>query len=202
MKKVVAILIIAVSFGIAIPAQAQIKLGVKGGLNLATNLSDTWKDAGNADNYTGFFIGPMVDLKIPIVGLGLDGAFMYSQRGNKIEGKTAKQQGIEIPINLKYSIGLGSLASIYFAAGPDFFFNFNSKDKFKLSGEDATLSYKKAQVALNLGFGVNLLNHLQVGLNYNMPFTDSAKAEGIGWNVLKGKSYKTKVWQVSLAYLF
>ena len=37
---------------------------------------------------------------------------------------TVKQNGIDIPVNLKYTIGLGSLAGIYLAAGPDFYFDF------------------------------------------------------------------------------
>ena len=50
----------------------------------SASLSDAWDAKGNADNYTGFFIGPMVDITIPIIGLGVDGALMYSQKGTKI----------------------------------------------------------------------------------------------------------------------
>jgi len=206
MKRIVVILTVALSFMLVMPAQAQLKFGVKGGLNLAGSLSDTWEKAGDTKSYTGFFIGPMIDFKIPLVGLGVDAALMYSQKGNKLAGETLKEQGIDIPVNLKYSIGLGGLASIFFAAGPDFFFNFNKDDKLI---ENVKLNYKKAQVGINLGVGVKLFSHLQVGVNYNMPFTDSAKANisdgasvGDIWNAINGKSYKTKVWQVSLAYLF
>jgi len=213
MKKIIGVLMLVVAVAMAMPAQAQIKFGVKGGLNLANSLSDTWKDKADADSYTGFFIGPMVDVNIPIVGLGLDGALMYSQKGNKLEGETFKQQGLEIPVNLKYSFGLGSLASIYLAAGPSFFFNLKSDDDLTISDKNGStngkISYKNAEVAVNLGAGVKLFKHLQVGVNYNMPFTDSAKAEigdgnyvSEGWNAIKGKSFKTKVWQVSVAYIF
>lgn len=209
MKRIIGVLIVVVAVAIAVPVRAQIKFGVKGGLNLANSLSDTWKDKANADNYTGFFIGPMVDVTIPIVGLGVDGALMYSQKGNKLEGETFKQQGLEIPVNLKYAVGLGSLASIYFAAGPSFFFNFKSDDDLTLGDDKGKLNYKNAEVALNLGAGVKLLKHLQVGINYNMPFTDSAKAslgEGVStndaWKAINGKGFKTKVWQVSVAYIF
>lgn len=208
MKKIIGILLVVVlSLSMSTSVHAQIKFGVKGGLNLANNLSKAWKDKANADNYTGFFIGPMIDINIPIVNLGVDGALMYSQKGNKLEGKTMKQQGLEIPLNLKYSIGLGSLASVYFAAGPSFFFNMGSDDKLNIGNEVGKLTYKNAEVAVNLGAGVKLLKHLQVGVNYNMPFTDSAKAKidnpvSEGWKVLNGKAFKTKVWQVSLAYIF
>lgn len=212
MKKWITLFTVTVCLAMAMPAKAQIKFGVKGGLNLASaSLSDAWDAKGNADNYTGFFIGPMVDITIPIIGLGVDGAFMYSQKGTKISfddlgSTTFKQQGIEIPVNLKYSIGLGSSASIYFAAGPSFYFNMKSDDDLTFDTMKGSLDYDKSEVSLNLGAGVKLLRHLQLGVNYNMGLTDSAKAKidspSSAWDAINGESYKSKMWQVSVAYLF
>ena len=215
MKKWITLFTVTVCLAMAMPAKAQIKFGVKGGLNLASaSLSDAWDAKGNADNYTGFFIGPMVDITIPIIGLGVDGALMYSQKGAKISfdddlgSTTFKQQGIEIPVNLKYSIGLGSSASIYFAAGPSFYFNMKSDDDLTFDTMKGSLDYDKSEVSLNLGAGVKLLRHLQLGVNYNMGLTDSAKAKIDSsnssdiWDAINGKSYKSKMWQVSVAYLF
>ena len=121
MKKIFGALMIAVCIGMAMPAQAQIHFGVKGGLNLSkasfSNVSENFKK----DNFTGFFIGPMAEFNIPIVGLGVDASLLFAQRGIKVsEGNddiTVKQNGIDIPVNLKYTIGLGSLLGIYIAAG-------------------------------------------------------------------------------------
>lgn len=191
MKKIIGVLMIAVCVGMAIPAQAQINFGVKGGLNLSkASLSDV---PGNfkKDNFTGFFIGPMAEFNIPIVGLGVDASLLFAQRGIKVSEAgdeiTIKQNGIDIPVNLKYNIGLGSLVGIYLAAGPDFYFDFEKK-----TGIDK----KKAEVGINVGAGVKLLNHLQVGANYNIPLGDTADIKGT-----EG-SYKTKTWQVSVAYIF
>ena len=56
MKKIFGALMIAVCIGMAMPAQAQIHFGVKGGLNLSkaslSNMGDNFKK----DNFTGFFI--------------------------------------------------------------------------------------------------------------------------------------------------
>ena len=146
MKKVLSVLMVAVALMMAAPAQAQlIKFGVKGGMNfskLDTNVK-SWSDA--VDSSTGFFIGPMAEVTLPIIGLGVDGALMYSQRG---KGEV-KQQGIEIPVNMKYTIGAGSMLGLYLAAGPDFFFNF--KD-----GDSVLLDTKKSLVAVNLGAGLKL----------------------------------------------
>ena len=177
----------------AMPAQAQIHFGVKGGLNLSkasfSNVSENFKK----DNFTGFFIGPMAEFNIPIVGLGVDASLLFAQRGIKVsEGNddiTVKQNGIDIPVNLKYTIGLGSLLGIYVAAGPDFFFDFKKKDY---------VDRKKAQVALNLGAGVKLLKHLQVGVTYQLPMGDSFTWKNAGDAI----GAKNKTWQVSAAYLF
>ena len=171
MKKIFAALMIAICIAMAMPAQAQIHFGVKGGLNLSkasfSNVSENFKK----DNFTGFFIGPMAEFNIPIVGLGVDASLLFAQRGIKVsEGNddiTVKQNGIDIPVNLKYTIGLGSLAGIYLA-----------------------------EVGINVGAGLKLLNHLQVGANYNIPLGNTADIEGTN------ASYKTKTWQVSVAYIF
>jgi 2,4-dienoyl-CoA reductase-like NADH-dependent reductase (Old Yellow Enzyme family) len=70
MKKVFSILMVAVALMVAAPAQAQlIKFGVKGGLNLTEidmkGGADWWEE-----NTTGFFIGPMMEVTIPVIGLG------------------------------------------------------------------------------------------------------------------------------------
>ena len=195
MKKLLSILMVAVALMMAAPAQAQlIKFGVKGGMNFSKLDTDvkSWYDA--KERSTGFFIGPMAEVTLPILGLGVDGALMYSQRGSG----EVKQEGLEIPVNLKWSFGLGSMLGAYLAAGPDFFFNFNDTSHEYMKMEEA-------QVSINLGVGLKLLKKLQVGLTYQIPIQDShyltnislapdAKASDIG--------AAQKTWQVSLAYIF
>lgn len=192
MKKILSVFALAVCcLAIAMPAQAQlIKFGVKGGLNMSK--LDV-KNVGSSDNTTGFFIGPMAEVTIPLIGLGVDGALMYSQRGED----QWKQQGLEIPVNLKYTFGLGSLLGVYVAAGPDFFFNFKDIDW-------ANVKTNKTQVGLNLGVGVKLIKHLQVGVNYQIPLGDSFSLKNAADAVVDeiGGNGKTKTWQISAAYIF
>lgn len=198
MKKIICAFMVAVcSLAMAMPAQAQLlKWGFKGGLNMSKLDLDK---ALSSDNNTGFFIGPMAEVTIPVIGLGVDAALMYSQRGDKYETTEytvdGRQQGVEIPVHLKYTFGLGSMLGIYIAAGPDFFFNF--KD-ITVSGLD--VDTKRTQVALNVGAGLKLIKHLQLGFTYQIPMGDSFSV-GKGASALFD-SGKTKTWQVSLAYLF
>ena len=191
MKKVLSTLFVAIfCMAMALPAQAQVSFGVKGGLNLSKM---DWEIANTTlnnvkDNSTGFFIGPMIEATVPIIGIGVDGALMYSQRGSG----ELKQQGIEVPLNLKYTIGLGDMAAIFFAAGPDFYFNLKDVD---IAGIDK----KDAQVGLNLGAGVKLINHIQIGVNYQFALGNSFDLKGISNANVKNK---LNTWQISLAYMF
>ena len=198
MKKILNTLMLA--FGLllmAMPADAQIRFGVKGGVNLTqveTNLKAI------KDNSTGYFIGPMIEATIPGIGLGVDGAIMYAQRGKD----ELKMEGIEVPLNLKLTIGAGSSLSIFLAAGPDFFLNLKDID---LGAIDATIDgykakEKKAQVGLNLGGGVKLMQHLQLGLNYMIPLGDSFTFKKVTDAVGEEESFKYKNWQLTLAYIF
>ena len=198
MKKILNILMLA--FGLllmAMPADAQIRFGVKGGVNLTqveTNLKAI------KDNSTGYFIGPMIEATIPGIGLGVDGAIMYAQRGKD----ELKMEGVEVPLNLKLTIGAGSSLSIFLAAGPDFFLNLKDID---LGAIDATIDgykakEKKAQVGLNLGGGVKLMQHLQLGLNYMIPLGDSFTFKKATDAVGEEESFKYKNWQLTLAYIF
>lgn len=192
MKKVFSVFMIVVCcMFMAMPAQAQlIKWGVKGGVNLSkVDWDGGYK--GNKDNMAGFFIGPMAEITIPIIGLGVDGALLFSQKGIKADNDAVKQLGLDIPINLKYTFGLGSMLGIYLAAGPDFFFDFK--------GEKDGVDKKKAQVGINVGAGVKLINHLQIGVNYNIPIGDHFSVKESGEAIFKGKD---KTWQISAAYIF
>ena len=82
MKKVLSLLMVVVALMMVAPAQAQlIKFGVKGGMNFS-ELDLKGKTVGEVvESSTGFFIGPMAEITLPIVGLGIDGALMFSQRG-------------------------------------------------------------------------------------------------------------------------
>ena len=176
MKKMFSLALVALGMMAAMPSQAQIKFGLKGGLNI-TDMSMS-KDVLDASSRAGFFIGPTVKFTLPVVGLGIDAAALYDQReaklkvdaenttGTELTSNKIKQQSINIPINLRYSIGLGDLAGIYFAAGPQFGFNVGDKN-FDWTKE-ASYRMESTNFRVNLGAGVSLIKHLEIGFNYNI----------------------------------
>ena len=69
MKKIISVLMVAVALMMVVPAQAQlIKFGVKGGMNFSELDLNVRTFDGVKENSTGFFIGPMAEVTLPIVG--------------------------------------------------------------------------------------------------------------------------------------
>lgn len=213
MKKMFSLALVALGLMAAMPSQAQIKFGLKGGLNI-TDMSMS-KDVLDASNRTGFFIGPSVKFTLPVVGLGIDAAALYDQREAKLKvdaenttgtGLTSnkiKQQSINIPINLRYSIGLGDLAGIYFAAGPQF--GFNVGDKNFDGTKETSYRMESTNFSVNLGAGVSLIKHLEIGFNYNIACgkTGEASVKNVLNNTWEQVSRgRSNAWQISAAYYF
>lgn len=202
MKKIFTLAVaIVATVCLAVPAQAQFKFGLKGGLNI-TDMSFS-SDVFESSNRAGFFIGPTVMFKVPILGFGIDAAALYDQRSAELKDadKKIKQQAINIPINLRYDIGLGNLAAVYFAAGPQFGFNIGDKHQTIIEDE-AEWKLKTSNFSVNLGAGVMLLNHLQVGFNYNIVCGKTGEVtvlDGVESTLFRGRA---NTWQVSAAYYF
>lgn len=198
LKKIFTALALLLSFAWATPASAELKFGVVGGLNLS-KMSFSGSDKGllNSDNRCGWYIGPKAQFTLPIIGLGLDASIQYSQRRLNVDaqgdGESQTYKSIEVPINVRYDLGLGSMASVYIATGPQFGFNCD-KSIFR----DADISVKDANVTWNVGVGVTLLSHLQVGAGYNFAVGKWAESKDPDYDL----NVKANTWQVQVAYLF
>ena len=195
MRKLFTLVVLVAATLVTIPAQAQFKFGLKGGLNL-TDMSFSVDDV-DVSNHAGFFIGPTAKFTLPIVGLGLDASVLYDQREAKLKGADdkIKQQAINIPINLRYDIGLGSLAAVYLAAGPQF--GFNIGDKHQTLVEDVSeWKLNDSNFSVNVGLGVMLLGHLQVGANYNIVCGKTGEVTVID-GVEEAFRGRSNTWQIS-----
>lgn len=184
----------------ALTANAQVKFGLRGGLNLTNlSLSGDFSDNLNKENQAGFYIGPTVKFTLPIVGLGIDASALYNQKNSKIEDETIKESEIAIPINLRYGFGLGQTASLFFKAGPQFAFPVGDKN-FTIR-DVADYELKSSNFSINVGAGVMLLNHLEISANYNIACgkTGEASVSSIINDSFNGK---TNCWQIGAAYYF
>ena len=181
---------------------AQVRLGVKGGLNIASVHFST--DVLQSDNVTGFQIGPMIEGSLPLVGLGFDAAILYAQKG--LETKTVsgektslKNDYIVVPVNLKWKLGL-PVMKVYLAAGPYVGFRVGGNKIWELPGSMVDqVKTKSFSAGLNFGAGVELISHLQVGLNYGLGLTNNYSMESLSLTKSDGKN---RGWSVTAAILF
>ena len=235
MKKVLSIVFLVAAMLFAANANAQIKFGLKGGLNV-TNMTFT-KDIFDASNKTGFFIGPMVKVSLPL-GFSVDAAALYDQKSADVKyeyteamyvDKTTdgslqspfgdvvcqkssgvakvKQQSINVPVNLRYAVGLGSMANMFFFAGPQWGFNIGHKnyDTSFSNGQEGHnfFSFKNSNFSINVGLGATLLKHFQVSANYNIACGKTADISygKVLESIAKARS-RSNCWQIALGYWF
>ena len=203
MKRSLRYLLLIAVIVIAMPSQAQIKFGLKGGLNI-TDMSLS-SDVVDASNRTGFFIGPTVRFNLPIIGLGLDASALYDQRDAKLEDKFVgeaekkiSRKSINIPVNVRYGIGLGTFGSVFLFAGPQFSFNVGDKEIKEINWE-----WKSSELSVNVGAGLMFLKKFEISANYNIVCGKSGEFDA---NFETAKEIfghgRSNAWQVSAAFYF
>ena len=185
---------------------------MKAGLNVnSVSLKGNLKDNLSADNRNGFFAGVTADVTIPLAGLGADISLLYD---NKVVGVSdAATDGsvfesnktlhyVALPINMKYTLGFSSLASVYVATGPQFSWNVGDRS-WKTDALTEGWELKKSEFSWNVGAGATVLKHVRLGYNYNIGLGNTAEIDV--WDAA-GKAYKNKLknntHQISLTYLF
>lgn len=192
-----------------VPIKAQIHLGLKGGLNVTSlSLKNDYID-NLFSNKTGFFVGPTIRFTLPF--LGVDISALYDQReadisaydmSNNNHTEKIKQKTLQIPVNARFAVGLGSTANIFFFAGPQFGFNVGSKSKDLFGVYEWTMN--DSEFSLNFGLGALLLSHLQLSVNYNINLgkTGELKTKSSSEQYSQVETGKFNAWQIAVAYYF
>ena len=225
MKKIICSLTLLFVLASALPASAiGFDWGVTGGWNYSKVKIKNFKTSFDTSNRAGWFIGPKVYLSLPL-GFGVDASVQYSLKRmnmgdyvydadgfavenadgtNPTASTTNNYHSFEIPVNLRYSIGLGKLGSVYFATGPQFGFGIGNT---KWTNYDGVFKKENMVTTWNIGAGIKVLGHVEVGVGYNFAFgktgtTTVTKTDNLG-NVigLQDMDFKTNTFQVQLTYV-
>ena len=202
MKRILSLVVLFSAITMTVQAQ-NVKFGVKGGLDIQNMKFD--ESVFASENKAGWFVGPTLQVSLPIGGLGVDIAGLYDQKETEVNGETIKQKNILVPVNARLKLGLGSSAGIYVAAGPQFSFNIGDDEfKWKKDNVENTFQLKKSSFSVNLGAGIYFSSHLEIGFAYNIAMGSTADAS---WGaatdaVFKKDDTKPKSWQISAAYYF
>ena len=217
MKKLLTSLVILAAFAV-MPANAQIQFGVKGGLdypNMKINYHNLINESGS-----GWFVGPTLKGSFPIglFGVGADIAAFYDQRRTDTEfetTKTIKQKSILVPVNARLNFNLADAFGVYVATGPQFGFNLGDKN-YKIFSDNSevaeeaqenvrnTFQLKKSQFSWNIGLGIILLKHIELGATYNIGISETGELKGMTKQEIREttETTKQKSWVFSAAYYF
>lgn len=190
MKKILSLALLMLMLG-TYSVSAQLAFGIKGGLNISKVHFD--EELINQNNITGFQIGPMIDFTVPILGIGMDAAVLYSQKGIEQNSESLKTDYLDVPVNLKWKFGLPVVKG-YLTAGP--------YASFRIGGDkiwnvvDQQIKAKNFGTGLNFGAGVEIVKHLQVGFNYELGLTNAYSSTG------DAGDGKNRGWSITAAILF
>lgn len=195
---------------LALSVSAQVRFGVKGGVDLAKlSFKD---DVFNSTNRMGWFVGPTMNIPIPLPGMSIDLSALYSQRESKIDVydpftlqqvNTLKTKQIIVPLALRYSVYLGTDVSVFAFGGPQLGFAIGDKEQNLTDDSEAIWRLKNSAFSVNVGAGITL-GKFQLSANYNVgvsktgevTWKDATQAAADGWN----GNYNS--WQISAAYFF
>ena len=183
---------------------------MKGGFNVS-NMSLS-HEVLETSNRMGFFVGPTVKVTLPLTGLSFDLSALYNQSDSKladekgVKEKTVSNKYVDIPLNARYGIGLGSF-DVFAFAGPQVSFNVGNENINWGSSESYKTNFqmKKSLFSVNLGIGATI-SKIQLTANYNIPVgkTGELNVMDAASTIVKDGSTKVRnnTWQVGLAYFF
>ena len=208
MKKMMKIAVLATALTLSVNASAQVKFGLKGGINTSEVFvnDNVWK----TDNRLGFFVGPTMKFTLPIVGLGMDISALYEKRESKMKSEdgahssVVSREQLAIPVNMRYSFGLGETANIFLFAGPQVAFNLGKKER-QIIPEVADWTLKSSNFSINLGVGCTLASHLQATIGYTIALGKTGEVQvtrkGVD-DAVKKYDGRSNAWQLGVAYFF
>ena len=176
------------------------------------------KTGWNFDSSGGYFAGLSAKVDLPLSGLGLDASLLYSQE--MVDLRTAgniytdKLRYFSIPLHARYDFEipvLSRLAVPYAFAGPQVNLALNDFDWYRLFRQDPEMSnkdiddveenYTKKQVwKMDLGFGVLVVNHIQVAYTYSVPLESSFRFKTVYEDT--SSHFKMGTHRIGLTYFF
>jgi len=199
MKKMM--IIFAILLIPAFSLQAGIRIGAKAGVNIAKASFNT--DVIKTDNFTGFQLGPIVEVTA-LGGFGVDAAILYSKHGLKSSTIELEEKVItlDVPVNLKKKFSLADLFGVYISAGP--YVSFKMDDKISVNKVKTEWENKQFGVGLNFGGGVEIIKHLQLGVNYQFALNDDYSDFSVHdiWKSKNDYIARTRIWSITATYFF
>ena len=202
MKKVFLCAAVAI-MSIATAQSQEVRLGIKGGYNMATLTGDGVDDASSRSS---FHIGGLVEVPVS-ERFSIQPEVLYSSQGAEYTGTltgvddskiTAKLDYIQVPIMAKFYAAEGFAIE----AGPQIGFLAKSTAEFEstvgdvtVTGEEDMEDIKSTDIGIGVGASYRLPAGLFFGARYNFGLTDINEADN-------GIKMHNGVFQLSVGYSF
>lgn len=215
-KKLLLIAVVLLTIGHS--ADAQVRLGVKAGMNFSSiNNIDLSALKATMDSRTGFQLGLALSAKIPILGIGVQPELLYSSRSTHIEPDFLRSDSngidqkvdvnmhyFEVPINFQIGLDL-ILLRPYLMISP--FFGYTISNNIKLDGIKHDIDWddlNRWSSGIGIGAGIDIWK-LQLSAKYNWSFGNMVKdpesAKSAISEIFSGKG-NFKGFEVALAVFF
>ncbi|MDY6300414.1 MAG: outer membrane beta-barrel protein [Bacteroidales bacterium] len=158
------LLVIVMVMIAAQPTTAQVRFGVRGGLTLGKLKFD--RDMISSDNRVGWSGGVLLDLNIPVLGLGIEASALYTHRNNRLadHDRVYKRDYLDIPVYARYRLSLPAIQQIVAPlvfTGPDFSILFSDNGPVSYKSKNTYMSW-------DVGGGVDLFQRLRITLTYGL----------------------------------
>ncbi len=189
MKKIIVLICFVSAFGISRSAlaQAQVAIGLKGGLNFAK------VDESGIDNKTGIHAGAFVLVKASKIGVQPE--VIFSRQGFQSPSTSGDLKTQIDYINIPIILKLYTVAGLNLQVGPQFGFVASAKQELPagLADQDIKDAVKGTDVSLGLGLGWDLPFGLSVEGRYNLGLSKV-------FDTPSSPDAKNQVIQVSVGY--
>lgn len=186
MKKKLVLAVFAVLGFTKINAQ-EIKLGAKGGINIA---NITGNNTSSLEPVAAFNFGLMAEIPIS-QKFSFQPEIMFSGQGYSFEGSDGNLVALNylnVPLMAKYYV----IKGLSIEAGPQIGYLLSAKNE----STDVKDSFKKVDFGANLGVGYKLENGLNFGARYNFGLSDINDVSN------DSSKFRNSVLQLSIGYFF
>ena len=205
-------------------ASAQIKLGVKAGVDLMHLSTD--REFMDAKYRSGFHLGPTIKVDIPSTSFGADVSLILDQRSAEVSfspvgylevgpsplpvegsGEVAKltSRTLNIPLNVRFYVLDLKALDVFVKAGPQLTTYLGDK-KIIEGVEDFKDEWADSEYYVNLGGGFTISKQLEVSANCNIYCGKTRDAKLLSTFEQAKQAIKHDVkklaWQISAAWYF
>lgn len=171
---------------VAFQANAQIRFGIKGGLNFANQTVRAAGSSVTTNSQTGYHLGVVGEIGLFNI-IAIQPGLSLSKKGSELDlgagvKSTLSPLYLEIPVNLMYKLELFGIG-VYGAVGPYYAIGIGGKAKTEgpiigtdeediKFGSDTDDTMKKTDFGINIGVGAELRS-FNVGLTYGLGLSNA-----------------------------